>query len=169
MKIENNFCLPIVLHSQTNFLGLEKKRKKKKEKRKKKRKEEAFKNWKLRKKKLPNGSLLSFYLFIHTYIHIYIYNYIKSASNIPQQRCITQATKVTSGATATNVRCTSQATRVTCSAVVADGKCTGQATKAALADKGCTAQSIRLTSNGLMSIEVLEMLEAMPDHEFFIQ
>ena len=123
----------------------------------------------MRKKKLPNGSLLSFYLFIHTYIHIYIYNYIKSASNIPQQRCITQATKVTSGATATNVRCTSQATRVTCSAVVADGKCTGQATKAALADKGCTAQSIRLTSNGLMSIEVLEMLEAMPDHEFFIQ
>ena len=67
------------------------------------------------------------------------------------------------------MRCTSQATRVVGSAVVADDRCAGPATKAASADKGCTAQSTRLTSNGLMSIEVLDMLEAMPDHEFFIQ
>ena len=67
------------------------------------------------------------------------------------------------------MRCTSQATRVVGSAVVADDRCVGLATKAASADKGCTAQSTRLTSNGLMSTEVLEMLEAMPDHEFFIQ
>ena len=72
---------------------------------------------------------------------------IKSASNISQQRC----TKVASSAAAIDVRCTSQAT------------------KAAAADKECTAQSTRIASNGLMSTEVLEMLEAMPDHELFIQ
>ena len=90
---------------------------------------------------------------------------IKSASNISQQRC----TKVASSATATDVRCTSQATRVAGSVAVADDKCVDQATKAAVADTECTAQSIRIASNGLMSTEVLEMLEAMPDHKFFIQ
>ena len=83
--------------------------------------------------------------------------------------CITQATKVTSGVVTIDVRCTSQATRVVGSAVVADDRCAGQATKATFVDKGCIAQSTRLTSNGLMSTEMLEMLEAMPDHEFFIQ
>ena len=94
---------------------------------------------------------------------------IKSALNIPQQRCITQATKVTSGAAATDVRCTSQATGVAGNGVVADDRCVGQATKATSANEGCTAQSTRFTSNSLMSTKVLEMLEAMQDHEFFIQ
>ena len=67
------------------------------------------------------------------------------------------------------MRCTSQATRVAGSAAVADARCVGQATKAASADKECTAQSTRLASNDLMSTEVLELLEAMPHHEFFIQ
>ena len=65
--------------------------------------------------------------------------------------------------------CTSQATGVPGSVVVIDDRCAGPATKAASADKGCTTQSTRLTSNGLMSTKVLEMLEAMPDHKFFIQ
>ena len=65
--------------------------------------------------------------------------------------------------------CTSQAIGVVGSVVVVDDSCAGPATKAASADKGCTAQSTRLTSNGLMSKKVLEMLEAMPDHKFFIQ
>ena len=62
----------------------------------------------------------------------------------------------------------SLATGVVGSAVVADDRCTGQATKAASVDKGCIAQSTRFTSNGLMSTEVSELLEAMLDHEFFI-
>ena len=65
--------------------------------------------------------------------------------------------------------CTSQATGVAGSVVVVDDRCASPATKAASADKGCIAQSTRLTSNGLMSTKVLEMLEAMPDHKFFIQ
>ena len=65
--------------------------------------------------------------------------------------------------------CTSQATGVAGSVVVVDDRCASPATKAASADKGCTAQSTRLTSNGLMSTKVLEMLEVMPDHKFFIQ
>jgi len=67
------------------------------------------------------------------------------------------------------VRCTSQATRVASSAVVADARCIGQATKATSVGKECTAQSTRLASNDLMNTEVLELLEAMPHHEFFIQ
>ena len=55
------------------------------------------------------------------------------------------------------------------SAAVTDVRCINQATKAAAADKECTAQSTRIASNGLMSTEVLEMLEAMPDPELFIQ
>ena len=55
------------------------------------------------------------------------------------------------------------------SAAAIDVRCTSQATKAAAADKECTAQSTRIASNGLMSTEVLEMLEAMPNYELFIQ
>ena len=90
---------------------------------------------------------------------------IKSASNISQQRC----TKVASSVVATDVRCTSQVIKAASSAAVTDDKCVDQATKAAAADRECTAQSTRIASNGLMSTEVLEMLEAMLDHEFFIQ
>ena len=80
---------------------------------------------------------------------------VKSASNISQQGCITQATKIASGATAVDVRCTSQATRAT--------------SNATFADEECTAQTSRLASDALMSTEVLELLEAMPHHELFIQ
>ena len=87
---------------------------------------------------------------------------------ITQQRCITQTTKGVSNAAATDVRCISQATRVAGSAAVANDKCVVQATNAAAADKECISQSTMIASNGLMSTEVLEMLEAMPDHDFFI-
>ena len=94
---------------------------------------------------------------------------IKSLSNIPQQRCITQTTKVASSVVATEVRRTSQVTRVAGNTAVADDKCIDQATKAATADEECTSQSTGIASNGLMSTEVLEMLEAIPDQDFFIQ
>ena len=94
---------------------------------------------------------------------------IKSPYKIPQQRSITQATKVASNAAATKVRSTSQATRVAGNAAVADDRCVDQATKATTADKECTSQSTGIASNGLMSTAVLEMLEAIPDHDFFIQ
>ena len=55
------------------------------------------------------------------------------------------------------------------SAAATDVRCTSQATKATAAGKECTARSTRIASNGLMSTEVLEMLEAMPDPELFIQ
>ena len=73
-------------------------------------------------------------------------------------------------AAATDERCISQATRVAGrgSAGVANDKCVVQATKAAVADKECISQSTGIASNGLISTEVLEMLEAMPDHDFFI-
>ena len=73
-----------------------------------------------------------------------------------------------SNAVATEVRHTSQATRVAGNAAVADDKCVDQAMKAATADKECTSQSTGIASNGLMSI-ALEMLEAILDHDFFIQ
>ena len=94
---------------------------------------------------------------------------IKSLSNIPQQRCITQTTKVASSVVATEMRRTSQVTRVAGNTAVADDKCIDQAMKEATADKECTSQSTRIAPNGLMSTEVLKMLEAIPDHDFFIQ
>ena len=90
---------------------------------------------------------------------------IKSPYKIPQQRSITQTTKVASNAADTKVRSTSQATWVAGNAAVADDRCVDQATKAA---KECTSQSTGIASKGLMSTAVLEMLEAIPDHDFFI-
>ena len=99
--------------------------------------------------------------------------HVKSASNIPQQSCITQATEVAGGAAAADEGCTSQATRVAGSAAVADDRSTGQATRvacsAAFADEECIAQTTRLVSKPLISTEVLELIEAIPHHEFFIQ
>ena len=94
---------------------------------------------------------------------------IKSPYKIPQQRSITQTTKVASNAADTEVRSTSQATWVAGNAAVADDRCVDQATKATTADKECTSQSTGIASKGLMSTAVLEMLEAIPDHDFFIQ
>ena len=94
---------------------------------------------------------------------------IKSPYKISQQRNITQTTKVASNAANTEVRSTSQATCVAGNAAVADDRCVNQATKAATADKECTSQSTGIASKGLMSTAVLEMLETIPDHDFFIQ
>ena len=74
-----------------------------------------------------------------------------------------------SNAADTKVRSTSQATWVAGNAAVADDKCVDQAMKAATADRECTSQSIGIASKGLMRTAVLEMLEPIPDHDFFIQ
>ena len=95
--------------------------------------------------------------------------FIKSPYKISQQRSITQTTKVASNAANTEVRSTSQATCVAGNAAVADDRCVDQATKAATADDECTSQSTGIASKGLLSTAVLEMLEAIPDHDFFIQ
>ena len=94
---------------------------------------------------------------------------IKSPYKISQQRSITQITKVASNVANTEARSTSQATCVAGNAAVVDDRCVDQATKVATADKECTSQSTGIASKGLMSTAVLEMLEAIPDHDFFIQ
>ena len=94
---------------------------------------------------------------------------IKSPYKISQQRSITQATKVASNAANTEVRSTSRATCAAGNAAVANDRCVDQATKAATADKECTSQSTGIASKGLRSTAMLEMLEAIPDHDFFIQ
>ena len=100
--------------------------------------------------------------------------YVKTASNIPEQSCINQATKVEGDAAAADRRCTSQATKVAGSAAVADARSTSQATRvagsAALAAEKSIDQATKLASeHALISIEVLELIEAVPRHEFFIQ
>ena len=72
------------------------------------------------------------------------------------------------------MRCTSQATRVVGSAAVVDARSTSQATRVAgsatLADEKSIDQATKLASKHvLISTEVLEVIEAMPHHEFFIQ
>ena len=84
-----------------------------------------------------------------------------------------QATQVASGAAVADEGCTSQATRAAGSAAVADARCIGQAMKAAsnaaFADEVCTTQTTRLASGDFINSAVLEILEAMPHHEFFVQ
>ena len=78
-----------------------------------------------------------------------------------------------SGAVVADEGCTSQATIAAGSAAVADARCIGQAMKvasnAAFADEVCTTQTIRLASGDFINLAVLELLEAMSHHEFFIQ
>ena len=67
-----------------------------------------------------------------------------------------------------------QATSVVGNAAVAEMKCTSRATRmvgsVALADKQSSDQATpRASAPDLISIEVLEVIEAMPHHEFFIQ
>ena len=69
----------------------------------------------------------------------------------------------------TEVRSTSQASCVASNAAVADDRCVDQTTKAVAVDDECTSQSTEIASRGLLSTIVLEMLEAIPDHDFFIQ
>lgn len=80
---------------------------------------------------------------------------VKSANNIPQQSCITQATEVTSGIVAVDERGIGQATRV--------------ARSAAFADEECIAQSMKLASDALIGADVLELIEVLSHHEFFIE
>ena len=67
-----------------------------------------------------------------------------------------QATSVVSNAAAAEVKCTSRATRIVGSAALADKQCSDQATQ-------------RASTPDLINTKVLEVIEAMPYHEFFIQ
>ena len=100
---------------------------------------------------------------------LHLWKGVKSPYKISQQKSITQTTKVASNATNTEVRNTSQASCVASNAAVADDKCVDQTTEATAADDECTSQSTGIASRGLLSTAVLEMLEAIPDHDFFIQ
>ena len=82
---------------------------------------------------------------------------------------MTQTTKVVSDAANTEVRGTGQASCVASNAAVADDRCVDQTMKAAATDDESTLQSTGIASRGFLSIAVLEMLEAIPDHDFFIQ
>ena len=66
-----------------------------------------------------------------------------------------QATQLASGVTGTDEGCTSSATRA--------------AVNAAFVDEVRTDQTTKLTSKDMINSAVLEMLESMPPHEFFIQ
>ena len=96
-------------------------------------------------------------------------HYVKSPHKISQQSSLTQTTKVVTDAANTKVRSTSQASCVASNAAVADDRCVDQTTKATAADDESTLQSTGIASRGLLSTAVLEMLEAIPDHDFFIQ
>ena len=67
-----------------------------------------------------------------------------------------QATSVIGNAVAAEVKSTSQATRVVGSAALANKQCSDQATQ-------------RASTPNLISTKVLEVIEAIPHHEFFIQ
>ena len=54
-------------------------------------------------------------------------------------------------------------------AAFADDKCVDQTMKAAAADDESTLQSTSIASRGFLSTSVLEMLEAIPDYDLFIQ
>lgn len=69
--------------------------------------------------------------------------------------CMPQATQLASGAAGTDEGCTSSATRA--------------AVNAAFADEVRTDQTTKLASKDIINSTVLEMLESMPHHEFFIQ
>ena len=74
-----------------------------------------------------------------------------------------------SDAANTKVKGTSQASCVASNAAVADDRCVDQTMKAAAADDESSLQSTGIASRGFLSTAVLEMLKAIPDHDFFIQ
>ena len=69
--------------------------------------------------------------------------------------CIPQATQLASGVAGTAEGCTSSATRA--------------AVNAAFVDEVRTDQTTKLASKDMINPAILEMLESMPHHEFFIQ
>ena len=89
-----------------------------------------------------------------------------------EQSCINQATEVAGDAAVADRRCANQATRVAGSAAVADARSTSQATRvassAALADEKYIQTTKLASEQALISKEVLELIEAVPHHEFFI-
>ena len=94
---------------------------------------------------------------------------IKSPHKISQQSSLTQTTKVVSDVANTEVKGTSQASCVASNAAVADDRCVDQTVEAAAADDESTLQSTGIASRGFLSTAVLEMLEAIPDYDLFIQ
>ena len=81
---------------------------------------------------------------------------VKIARHTIRQSNTRQATSVIGNAIAVEVKSTSRATRVVGSAALADKQCSDQATQ-------------RASTPDLISTEVLEVIEAVPHHEFFIQ
>ena len=81
---------------------------------------------------------------------------VKMAGHTTGQSNTRQATSVIGNAVAAEVKSTSRATRVVGSAALADKQCSDQATQ-------------RASTPDLISTEVLEVIEAVPHHEFFIQ
>ena len=81
---------------------------------------------------------------------------VKIAGHTTRQSSTRQATSVMGNAVATEVKSTNQATRVVGSVALADRQCSDQATQHA-------------STSDLISTEVLEVIEVVPYHEFFIQ
>ena len=81
---------------------------------------------------------------------------VKIAGHTTGQSNMRQATSVVGNATVAEMKCTSRATRMVGSVALVDRQCSDQATQCA-------------STSDLISTEVLEVIEAMPHHEFFIQ
>ena len=81
---------------------------------------------------------------------------VKIAGHTTGQSNMRQATSVVGNAAVAKVKCTSRVTRMVGSATLVDKQCSDQATQ-------------RASTPDLISTEVLEVIEAMPHHEFFIQ
>ena len=87
----------------------------------------------------------------------------------PQQNSLIQTTKVVNDVANTEVKGTSKASCVASNAATADDRCVDQTMKAAAADDESTLQSTGIASRGFLSTAILEMLEAIPDYDLFIQ
>ena len=81
---------------------------------------------------------------------------VKIVGHTTGQSNMRQATSVVGNAAVAEMKCTSQATRMVGSVALADKQSSDQATP-------------RASAPDLISTEVLEVIEAMPHHEFFIQ
>ena len=81
---------------------------------------------------------------------------VKIVGHTTGQSNMRQATSVVGNAAVAEMKCTSRATRMVGSVALADKQSSDQATP-------------RASAPDLISTEVLEVIEAMPHHEFFIQ
>ena len=80
-----------------------------------------------------------------------------------------QQTKRANDVANTEVKGISKASCVASSAAGADDKCVDQRMKAAAPDDEGTSQSASIASRDFLSTAILEMLEAIPDYDIFIQ